>query len=116
MLLGGNVLGDYLPQLLWGLKNALRLLAKQGVKSLGRAMFAIVQTSFGWRCLMRQTASPRCGHPALPMNISSSRADFTSAPKSPVLLPILGCVLIAFAIAVSASVVTNLVFDLIGYR
>jgi hypothetical protein len=50
------------------------------------------------------------------MNTPSSRADFSIAPKSPVILQILGCVALAFAIAASASVITNYVFDLIGFR
>jgi hypothetical protein len=50
------------------------------------------------------------------MNTSSSRADFSITPKSPVILPIIGCFLFAFAITCSASVITNLVFDLVGFR
>jgi hypothetical protein len=45
-----------------------------------------------------------------------SYADTSSAPKGGVIPLILGCVALAVAIAGSASIITNYVFDLIGFR
>jgi len=50
------------------------------------------------------------------MDTSSSRADFSTAPKPPVVLQIFGCVLVALVLNFGASAITNLAFDVIGYR
>jgi len=79
-------------------------------------MFATAQPAFSKGGLISNPHRSDADYRATTMNNSSSRADFNVITKSPVVLPILGCVLLGFAIVGSASVVTNLVFDLIGYR
>lgn len=58
---------------------------------------------------------PDADYPGTTMNIPSS-AESSGVPKGGAIPLILGCIVLAIALTGSASIVTNYVFDLIGFR
>jgi hypothetical protein len=72
-------------------------------------MFDNARTAFGSRGLMHQSASSRCGLPGSTMNIPSKA-------EGSITLLILGSIVLAVALTGSASIITNYVFDLVGFR